>query len=72
MSTILNRVARFQREANLLAALNHPHIAAIYGLEEVNGAYQVRRGRFGMFTWPGRGDGISGPQAMDRGQDTHL
>jgi serine/threonine-protein kinase len=31
------RVARFKREAQVLAALNHPHIAAIYGLEEVNG-----------------------------------
>ena len=32
-----DRVARFQREAQILAALNHPHIAAIYGLEESNG-----------------------------------
>ena len=32
------RVARFQREAQLLASLNHPHIGAIYGLEESNGA----------------------------------
>ena len=29
-----DRLARFAREAHVLAALNHPHIAAIYGLEE--------------------------------------
>ena len=31
------RLSRFKREAQVLAALNHPHIASIYGLEEVEG-----------------------------------
>ena len=31
------RLARFRREAQVLAALNHPHVAAIYGLEESGG-----------------------------------
>ena len=31
-------MARFRREAHILALLNHPNIAAIHGLEEVNGA----------------------------------
>src|SRR6516165_3504260 len=32
-----NRAARFTREAQVLASLNHPNIAAIYGVEDSNG-----------------------------------
>jgi eukaryotic-like serine/threonine-protein kinase len=35
------RLARFHREAELLAALNHPNIAAVYGLEQAGGTTAI-------------------------------
>lgn len=37
------RLARFQREAKVLASLNHPGISAIYGIEEVASAEGARQ-----------------------------
>ena len=38
----VERLARFEREARMLAALNHPHIAAIYGIEDTLTVWAVR------------------------------
>ena len=37
----LDRLARFEREAQVLAALNHPNIAAIYGVEDSSGVHAL-------------------------------
>ncbi len=37
MATEPDRLARFEREAKLLASLNHPNIAGIHGIHEVDG-----------------------------------
>src|SRR5437867_7047336 len=39
VATHSDRIARFEREANVLAALNHPHIAALFGMDESAGRH---------------------------------
>lgn len=36
-----DRRARFEREARLLASLNHPHIATVHGVEETGGVQAI-------------------------------
>ena len=44
-----DRLARFEREATVLASLNHPNVAHIYGVEESNGS-----ARWSWSWWTGR------------------
>src|SRR6185369_17183643 len=49
------RLARFEREAKVLASLNHPHIAQIYGVED--GALVMELVE---------GENLRGPQPIDK------
>ncbi|MGD1094013.1 MAG: protein kinase [Bryobacteraceae bacterium] len=61
------RLARFEREAKVLASLNHPNIAQIYGIEESS----LRPGTGdGTRSWPDAPDSASaGRGASHRGPD---
>ena len=66
-----DRLARFQREAEVLAALNHPNIAAIYGLEKTPDftalVMELVEGDD-----PRNGSPASAPQALRRGRQECL
>ncbi len=57
-----DRVARFEREAKTLAALNHPNIAAIYGIEQGSGT-SVHALVMELVEGPTLEDMIHGPHA---------
>ena len=46
------RLARFSREAQVLASLGHPHIAQIYGLENVDGMKRSSWSSWRARLWP--------------------
>ncbi len=59
-----DRVARFTREAHVLATLNHPHIAAIYGVEESGGVTALV---LELVDGPTLAERIGGPRAKSSG-----
>src|SRR5262245_47968305 len=66
------RLARFQREAQILAVLNHPNIAGIYGLEEsdpsIGSGRAVRALVLELVDGPTLAEVISRRSATDSGQ----
>ena len=63
-----DRLARFEREARLLATLNHPNICSIYGLEEADGIrfliLELVEGETLAERLAGRGQSSSRPLAL--------
>ena len=71
------RLARFEREARVLASLNHPNIATLYGFEHENGihflAMELAEGETlaeRIPTWTSFGRGCSSPVQTDRGRSS--
>ncbi len=63
MATDAERLARFQREAEVLARLNHPNIAQVHGLEKTDGTTALV---MELVEGPTLGDRIArGPVAID-------
>jgi Protein kinase domain len=65
LATDPDRLARLQGEAEVLASLNHPHIAQIYGVEKAGGTLALvmelvegQRSQIALPKAPGEGDGV--------------
>ncbi|HEV2492282.1 MAG TPA: protein kinase [Terriglobia bacterium] len=63
MANDAERMARFQREAQVLASLNHPNIAAIYGLEDSGGVHALV---MELVEGPTLAERLSGTQPLTR------
>jgi Tol biopolymer transport system component len=62
-----DRLARFEREARMLASLNHPNICGIYGIEESNSIRFLILELVEGETLADKLAGVSGPHAKARG-----
>src|SRR5687768_18522296 len=64
------RLARFEREAQTLASLNHPNIAQVFGFEKGSGDFPALAMEF--VDGPTLAELIAGPMPIPQGQRAHL